>query len=111
MGMRPAPFGDPASSSPKLPDTGHCDGLSSSYVGLGGLLLAADPDAAPGAAVAPVLAAGRGTAALLSYAVTHRVALGSHVWVLFEPPAWFMRPTTTRCVIPYDIASPSGSTG
>jgi hypothetical protein len=24
--------------------------------------------------------------------VTHRVALGSHVWVLFEPPAWFMRP-------------------
>ena len=30
--------------------------------------------------------------ALLSYAVTHRMALGSHVWVLFEPPAGFMRP-------------------
>jgi hypothetical protein len=81
---------------PNLPDTGHWDGLGSSYLGLGGLLLLAAGALAFALRPAPLprrlwpLAAA--LLVLLCYAVTHRVALGGHVWVLFEPPAWFMRP-------------------
>jgi hypothetical protein len=81
---------------PDLPDTGHWDGLGSSYLGLGGVLLLAAGALALALRPAPLprrlwpLAAA--LLALLSYAVTHRVALGSHVLVLFEPPDWFMRP-------------------
>jgi hypothetical protein len=81
---------------PNLPDTGHWDGLGSSYLGLGGLLLLAAGALVFALRPAPLprrfwpLTAA--LLVLLCYAVTHRVALGSHVWVLFEPPGWFMRP-------------------
>jgi uncharacterized protein DUF6311 len=81
---------------PNLPDTGHWDGLGSSYLGLGGLLLLAAGALAFALRPAPLprrlwpLAAA--LLVLLCYAVTPRVALGSHVWVLFEPPSWFMHP-------------------
>jgi hypothetical protein len=81
---------------PDLPDTGHWDGLGSAYLGLGGLSLLAAGLLALAIWPAPLprrlwpLAAS--LLVLLAYAVTHRVALGSQVWVLFEPPHWFVRP-------------------
>ncbi len=92
-------FADPDDWSafmPDLPDTGHWDGLGSAYLGLGGLLLLAAGLLALAIRPAPLrrrlwpLAAS--LLVLFAYAITHRVALGSQVWVLFEPPEWFMRP-------------------
>ncbi|MBX6742637.1 MAG: hypothetical protein IRY87_11410 [Acetobacteraceae bacterium] len=75
---------------PDLPDPEHWE-AGSSYLGLGGLLLLAagalalmrHPLPLP-RRLWPLLAA---LLLLFAFAVTHRVTIAGHAWVLFEPPA------------------------
>lgn len=79
---------------PDLPDTGHWEAAGSNYLGLGGLLLLAIGAAAfavrPAALPRRFLPLTGALLALLAFAITHRVEVGSQVWKLFEPPAWFL---------------------
>ena len=79
---------------PDLPDTGHWEAAGSNYLGLGGLLLLATGAVAfalrPAALPCRFLPLAGVLLAMLAFAITHRVEVASHVWQLFEPPAWFL---------------------
>lgn len=76
---------------PDLPDTDHWEAVGSNYLGLGGLLLLAAGAMAFALRPAPLprrlLPLTAVLLALLAFAVTHRVEVGSQVWTLFKPPA------------------------
>jgi len=79
-----------------LPDTGHWEAYGSNYLGLGGLALLAVGGTACALRPAPLprrlLPLITILLVLLAFAVTHKVEIGSHVWTLFEPPAWLLEP-------------------